>query len=348
MPEDAFELDADSDAFAPAEDFIKYSLETTDISSPILKAMKLYQRELDFHINDSSKEGFVEADINRLRFIKAHSFGEEKSNHYMTRLSEIAEDHPFMPLSSLAYYYWAQELYDQGDYAEALKIAKNGEAQHADSYWGKMCQPLIAQIEAKEMILKSINSATPSCSEVILDYRNISEIHLQVVEDQGDCFLYEHYGLPDYISDDKFKQLIESTPVKSWSVALEPTIDYKTRSHTITLPSLEPGYYRLIASWQQDFAEQENATRIVSFWVTGITMVTERINGETIGFIRNAHSGAPLEGAEVKGFYKIQTDLIRRWVQSIRMKMVPLSSLMIIKYGVCCTLNMKGMNWWIK
>ncbi|MGA1826404.1 MAG: hypothetical protein ACMUIP_17255, partial [bacterium] len=36
-PEDAFELDADSDAFAAAKDFIKYMPETTDTSSPILK-----------------------------------------------------------------------------------------------------------------------------------------------------------------------------------------------------------------------------------------------------------------------------------------------------------------------
>ncbi len=302
LPEDAFELDADSDAFAPAGDFIKYKPETTDTSSPLLKAMKLYQDLLDFHINDSSKEAFVDADINRLVFIKAYSFGEEKSNHYIARLSEIAEAYPFMPLSSLAYYYWAQELYNQYNYLEAHKIAQKGAGHHAESYGAKRCQSLLTQIEAKEMTLESEYSITPLYGEARLNYRNITEVHFRVVEDQWDDFLNKRYGSPDYINNDKFQELIKRTPVQSWSVALEPTIDYKTRSHAIDLPSLNPGYYKLIASWRQDFAEEKNAIRIVSFWVTKIAMVTKSINGKSKGFILDAHSGEPLHMAEVTVF----------------------------------------------
>ncbi|MGA1790952.1 MAG: alpha-2-macroglobulin family protein, partial [bacterium] len=303
-PEDAFELDADSDAFAQAANFIQYLPETTDSSSPVLKAMKLYQMLLDFHINDPSKEAFVDADINRLLFIKAYSFGEEKSDHYMARLSEIAEGYSYMPLSSLAYYYWAQELYALDNYVEAHNVAQEGEARHPNSYGGKMCRSLLARIEAKEINLRSEYSITPSFAEVRIDYRNITQVHLRVVEDQWDEFLEEEYGYPDDIDDDKFQQLIIKTPLKSWSVALEPAVDYKTRSHAIEMPSLEPGYYKLIASWRQDFAEQENAIRIVSFWVTGIAMVTKTINAVDGGFIVDAHTGAPLEGAEIEVFQR--------------------------------------------
>ncbi|MGA1839029.1 MAG: alpha-2-macroglobulin family protein [bacterium] len=301
-PEDAFELDADSDAFAPAADFILYTPETTDTSSPVLKAMKLYQKVLGFHINDSSKEAFVDADINRLAFIKGYSFGEEKSSHYMTRLSEIAETYSYMSLSSLAYYYWAQELYGQDNYVEAHRIAKIGEAQHTGSYGSNMCRSLLSQIEAKEMTLQSEYSVTPSYSEVRIDYRNIDKVHFRVVKDQWDEFLEETYSSPYYIDNDKFQELIQAIPAKSWSLDLEPTIDYKTHSHAIDLPSLEPGYYRLIASWREDFAEDKNAIRIVTFWVTEIAMVTKSIDGTAGGFILDAHSGAPLEGAVITIF----------------------------------------------
>ncbi|MGA1845319.1 MAG: alpha-2-macroglobulin family protein [bacterium] len=301
-PEDAFELDADANAFAPAADFIHYVPQTTDTSSPLLKAMKIYQEVLAFHINDPSKEAFVDADINRLIFINAYSFGEEKSTHYITRLSEIAEAHPSLPLSSLAYYYWAREIYSQGNYVEAHALAQQGATQHADSNESKMCQSLLAQIEAKELTLQSEYSVTPVYAEVRLDYRNITEVHLRVVADQWDDFVHDKYGYPDDIEDEKFRQLITETPVASWSVSLEPTTDYKTHSHAIDLPSLQPGYYRLIASWRQDFAEQENAIRIATFWVTGIAMVTRAINGVSGGLILDAHSGAPLEGARVTIF----------------------------------------------
>ena len=303
-PEDAFELDADSDAFAQAGDFIDYLPETTDTSSPILKAMKLYQGLLGFHINDSSKEAFVDADINRLIFIKAYSFGEDKSDHYITRLSEIAETYPSIPLSSLAYYYWAQELYAQDNFVEAHNVAQEGATQHPDSYGGKRCQSLLGQIEAREIDLKSEYSITPSYAEVRIDYRNITKVHLRVVEDRWDEFLEEEYGSPDRISESKFQELINKAPVESWSVTLEPTTDYKTRSHAIEMPSLPPGYYRLIASWRQDFATQENAIRIVTFWMTGIAMVKKTINGTSGGFILDAHTGAPLEGAKITIFQR--------------------------------------------
>ncbi|MGA1871839.1 MAG: alpha-2-macroglobulin family protein [bacterium] len=304
-PEDAFELSADSDAFAQAEVFIQYSPETTDTSSPLLKAIKLYQRLLNFHINDTSKEAFVDTDINRLIFVKAYSFGEEISERYMTRLSEIAEAYPSLPLSSLAYYYWAQELYIQGDYSEAHKIAQMGvSSEHADSNGGKMCQSLLATIEAKEMNLESEYSMTPVLSEVRISYRNITRVYLRIVEDQWDDFLDERYGSPEYMSDSKIRQLLGKPAIKSWSVILEPTIDYKTHSQAIELPPLQPGYYRLIASWREDFTEKENAISIVPFWMTEIAMVTKTINAVTEGFIVHAHNGKPLKGAQVKVLYR--------------------------------------------
>ena len=121
-PEDTFELAADSDAFAPAEVFIQYSPKTTDTSSPLLKALKLYQKLLTFHRNDLSKEAFIDADINRLVFVKAYAFGEEKSIRYIARLSEIAETCSVASLSSLIYYHCAQELYNQNILQEYLLI----------------------------------------------------------------------------------------------------------------------------------------------------------------------------------------------------------------------------------
>jgi len=305
-PEDAFELDADSDAFAQAEAFITYSPETTDTSSPLLKALKLYQKLLNFHLNDPSKGAFFDADINRLVFVNAHSFGEEKSSRYMTRLSEIAEGCTIPDLSSLACYYWAQELYNQPDYAEAHKVAQKGAALDAGSYGGKMCRSLLTSIEAREMTLESEYSMTPTLGEVKLDYRNITKVHFRIITDQWDYFTKIRYGYPGSINDERFQALLQKTAIKSWSVALEPTTDFLTHSQKIDLPSLRPGYYSLIASWREDFANKENAIYITSFWVTEIAMLTKTINGQLECFVLDAKQGAPLKGAKVTVFYQDQ------------------------------------------
>ena len=303
-PEDVFELDADSDAFAPAGTFIHYSPETTDTSSPLLKALKLYQKLLDFHLNDSSKEAFIDADINRLVFVHAHAFGEENSSRYLARLSEIVENCTIPSLASLACYNWAQELYNKPDYVEARKIAQKGVSLDADSYGGKMCKSLVTNIEAREMTLRSEYSMTPTLSEVRLDYRNITQVYFRIVEDEWDYFMKERYGYPGYISDARFQDLLQKTPVKTWSVALEPTADFLSRSQKIDLPSLKPGFYSLIASWREDFAQNENAIQIVSFWMTEIATVTKSINGERQCFVLDAEQGAPLKGAKVTVFYQ--------------------------------------------
>lgn len=303
-PEESFELEADSDAFAPAEIFIQYSPETTDISSPLLKAMKLYQKLLNFHLNDLSKEAFVDTDINRLIFIKAYSVGEEKTNRYLARLSEIAQTCTIASLSSLAYYYWAEELYNQNNYLEAHTIAQKGVDRDPESYGGKMCRSLLTRIEAKYMDLESEYALTSQFQEVKLDYKNITRIHLRVVEYQWDDFLVERNGYPGDISSTKFQELLQKTPVESWSVALEPTTDYRTHSQIIDLPTLQPGYYTLIASWREDFAKQENSINMVSFWITEIAMVTKEIGGQLECYILDAQQGAPLQGAKVTAFLR--------------------------------------------
>lgn len=303
-PEDAFEMAADSDAFAPAEIFTTYQPDTTDTSSPLLKAMKIYKKLLEFHQHDSRSEAFVDADINRLVFVNSYSFGELKSERFIKRLSEIADRYESLPLASLACYHWAQELYNQGDYTAAHRVAERGRKLHPDSPGGHRCRDVIIQIEAKELDLKCEYSVTPSFTDVRLDYRNIDRVHFRVVEDRWDDFLEKRWSSPSvqYMDHKKQLRLLNKTPVASWSVPLTPTADYNKRSQDIELPSLKPGFYRLIASWREDFAGANNAIRIASFWVTRLAVVVRQRDDGVEGFVMDAHSGKPLSRAEVRVF----------------------------------------------
>src|SRR5262245_31474269 len=81
-PQDAFEIPADSPAFAAAADFLKWQPETTDADSRTLKAIRLFQQVLTFHQNDKDPTAFLDADLLRLHFCYNKSFGEDKNQRY--------------------------------------------------------------------------------------------------------------------------------------------------------------------------------------------------------------------------------------------------------------------------
>ncbi|MGA1824527.1 MAG: alpha-2-macroglobulin family protein [bacterium] len=305
-PEDEFELSADSDALAPADSFITYEPKTTDTESPKLKALNLYKALLTFHQHDIEKSAFIDADIHRLNFVKAYSFGDEKSERYLNRLAEIVERYPTLPLASLACYFQAYELYTQNKYVEAHTIAHKGMALHPDSAGSQKCHNLIATIETKEMKLQSEYSVMPSGGEAMLEYRNIDTVYFRIVEDRWDEFLRGRWENPYQrrMCNEKYRELLEKKPVQSWALPLSHTTDYKMRSQDVELPSLTPGFYRLIASWKEDFSWEDNAMTITSFWVTKIAIIQRNAAERIEGFVLDAEYGEPLEEAEIRVFHR--------------------------------------------
>ncbi len=79
MPSDAFQIAATSPIFAPADEFLKWDIATTDTESISVKAVKLYQQLLRFHKDDKDRTPYLDADLHRLRFGYNNAVGEERS-----------------------------------------------------------------------------------------------------------------------------------------------------------------------------------------------------------------------------------------------------------------------------
>jgi hypothetical protein len=63
IPQDSFEIMADSPIFGSAAEFLAWQPETSDADSAKLKAIGLYQDLLTFHQDDSDKSAFIDADL---------------------------------------------------------------------------------------------------------------------------------------------------------------------------------------------------------------------------------------------------------------------------------------------
>jgi len=305
VPEDAFVIEAESDAFAPAARFISYAPETTDTESPKLQALKLYQKALDFHRKDADPDAFLDADLQRLRYVRNTAAGESASELYLKRLREISKGSAASPLSSLALYYEAQEIFDRDDFVKALEVARSGQKAHPASVGGVDCKSLIARITAREFELHGETVLRPGLAgKMAVDYRNLTTLYLRAVKTDFAALLQSKEGESLFwMSDPVLAKLLAAEPAAAWQAVLRPTADYKSTTALADVPPLKPGFYRILASATESFSSAKNKIQSASLWVSDLALVTRGIDGSVQGFILRNETGDPVPGAEAS-FYQ--------------------------------------------
>jgi uncharacterized protein YfaS (alpha-2-macroglobulin family) len=308
---DAFELDCDSDVFATASRFMEFKPDTSDSDSPMFKAIDIYQRLIAFHLQDGNTSATLQADLDRLDFARAKSYGANKDTRYKDALKIICKYNTSSPVVTLAYWKWAQLEQAQADFVEAIRVATLGAELHSSSVGSQNCRSLIQNIQMKSLSLKSERTVVPGTGTIATTYKNIREVHFRIYEDKWDHFTkYSYPQRPDNFDNDQLEKILNNwTPVKSWSVSLSETTDYKENTVIENLPELKPGFYRVVASWRKDFyyrrrhfSSPENAVSATSFWVSNITLVA-RSNQEKIdGLVLDSITGEPISGVSLDGY----------------------------------------------
>src|SRR5262249_23244008 len=144
--EDAFELTADSPAFAAADQFVKWQPKTTDTDSRLLRAVRLYQDLLRFHQDDKDRTAFLDADLGRLVFAWNKAVGEDKNARYKDALKALADANPRHEVGARARYHWASTLQQENELVKAREVALEGAKAVPQSHGGKLCYNLVQQI----------------------------------------------------------------------------------------------------------------------------------------------------------------------------------------------------------
>ena len=303
--QDAFVLSADSPIFASAKDFLAWEIDSEDDQSPKIKAIRLFQDLLRFHLEDDNQDALVDADLHRLQFGNNQAFGEEKKARYKAALKRFAQQWADHEMSARAMSRHAQVLHGEGELVEAHKLAKRGAAIFPDSVGGKECKNLVNQIEAKSSSVSSERVWNEPMPNVELRYRNLTKAYFRVVSFNWVNRLQDTQRHPEYIDHRKKAEWLRRKPVKEWSVDLPPTDDFKQRVEKIPAPKgLEPGSYFLFASHDPNFGDKENRVSYSSFWVSDLSLVmlTRQGSGALEGFVLNAISGEPVQGASVRSW----------------------------------------------
>ncbi len=296
--EDAFEIDASSDAFSDAEQFLKFRPVTENTSSAKYKALKLYQSLMAYHHGEKNVEPFLDIDIQRLNYLKNVAYGEERDQIFIQRMTYIVEKNTSYSISSLGSYYLAKALAQEGDAARAYEVAKKGFESHTESVGGEACRNYMIELSAKSLKLTGEKCVPPGLSKIQVSYKNFTKIFFKIYTDAWDDFLSKKNAYPNEIDSEKIKQLLANAPIEEWESDLPATQDFKEKTISIDVPKLKPGYYRIFASWQADF---KNSTMLQHtwLWVCDYTLVSRTGHGFVDGLVVDAVNGEPIEGAVV-------------------------------------------------
>ncbi|HWW00151.1 MAG TPA: alpha-2-macroglobulin family protein [Candidatus Acidoferrum sp.] len=318
-PEDAFELPADSPIFDVAEKFMDWQPATADKESAALKAIHLYQDLLRFHKGDPAPPlAFADADLGRLTWGENAAFGEDKEARYKGALETFTRTYADFEISALAIEREARVLQQEGDLVAAHKLAQRGAQMFPRSPGGKLCHNLVTEIEAKEAqistervwncydkaTLPAGGAVSPArqgtCPMIAVTYRNVDAVYFRAIPYDWEVFLQKRHNRPESLSDQERREILARTPALEWSEKLPATADYKQKTYRLAAPDkLKAGFYFIAASHEPKFGETENMVSMTTVWVSDLSLVTRSFEGKIEGFVLEADSGEPIEGAGI-------------------------------------------------
>lgn len=308
-------------AFDAASRFSGLSFPTTDTSSMVWRALRLYQQLIRFHLDDVDKAALDDADIDRLQFVYQHAVVPGKDSLYRGALRRLIASGPGRPAYASASYQLASSYYSQGsaynplshpqgryDLKKALAICNTIPLR-------PVSEASVSAARLKEQILKADLSLTAEQVNlpnqpfrVLVTYKNTRRIYLRVVRLPGG---------PKAVSARPALNVSEllSLPVThTREDTLPDPGDYQRHSVEIAVQGLPSGRYALLASGSKDFKEGAYPLVSVTYYVSAISYVH---NGHGDFLVLNRESGKPLEGARVR-FWKTHYNYTtrRRDIQS--------------------------------
>jgi hypothetical protein len=300
LPQDTFEIMADSLIFAPVAEFLQWRPVTSDTESAKLKAVLLYQDLLTFHQNDKDRSAFLDADLQRLVFGNNQALGPEKGTLYEAALERFVAGCQGHELAARGLFQWASAVYARGDYVRAHELADEGWDTYPASTGGVQCYNLIQQIEAKSATIQTERVWNEPLPDLTVTYRNVTKVYFRAVPAQFEDFAVPYSYV--YVNQRQRDALLAAEPALAWSADLPATADYQQRTESLPAPKgLEKGFYFIIASHDPSFKGSDNQVSLTSIWVSDLALVVRSIGqaGVVEGFVLNARAGTPIAGATV-------------------------------------------------
>ena len=292
---------SDSVAFAKASTFIEHPFIAKDAQSSRLKALKIYQLLLRFHINDADPTVFLDADIQRLAFVHEMVEIPTKDQQYQLALEQLYAQFPEHPLGALAKFkataLWYENTREINPLTTTPEIRfarkpiistlQNLIKKHPKTNASIESENLLAIIQNPEISIQTEHVVVPNEAFLsLVNFRNIPKIYYRIIPVANNKKLLDN----DYMDTPQWKKWCNTKPVRDSFQLLPDAGDYRSHSAEIKIDGLPAGTYALIASASPDFKLQKNAICIQFFQSSAISFINR---GDDYFFLHRK-TGKPL------------------------------------------------------
>jgi len=298
--ENPFEIAAADPIFDSADQFLAWQPQTTDTNSHTLKAVRLFQDLLRFHLRDPAPAlAFAQADLDRLVWAWNFVSDPNKDARCVAALEAFAQAHADQEISAEAYDRQAGILYQNNDYAAAHRAAVEGEKRFPNSPGARLCHNLRLDLETKWATITTERIWNAPWPQINVRYRNIDSLELRAIPADWETFLDRHRHRPENLSEKERAEILRRKSALEWQVKLPALTNFTETNADVPAPeNLKPGFYFLAASHKSG-ATPDSDVSMTPIWVSDLAL-TLRVRDNAIeGFVTEAQSGEPIADAKV-------------------------------------------------
>ncbi|MDR0311104.1 MAG: hypothetical protein LBJ21_05925, partial [Acidobacteriota bacterium] len=297
--------------FAPAGDFSKLAINTSDSLSFKFRALTLLQEIIAFHIDDPDPAAFIDADLHRLDFVFRYSTLPEKEQLYIDALRELDMRYAYHSASTEILFRVARTYKQQGDTfhpftnpaaqwkkQEAIEIIEQAVARFPGSFGAENCLALRDEIKQPGAQLTADNTALPGKPVLVsVRYWNISALYYKIVpvDFKQSLNLREN-------DENRINSYAGIDPVHTGQWTLPGHEDYQTHNIEMALPELTEGYYAILASDSPDFPPYSLIIEKL-IWVSKLSYVWQNIPGSAASvLVLDRETGKPVSGVSMQEY----------------------------------------------
>ncbi|HHN47962.1 MAG TPA: hypothetical protein ENN08_03375 [Bacteroidales bacterium] len=324
QPHDPFNINNEI-FFDEAAVFANQVLEKPEALSFNHHALEILRQLTGFHLTADRTAALVDVDLKRLAWLRNSSTLANKDHLYMQALEHLESRFGNTEVFPEIAYVIATELVRIGNtwhpFANPKPRLKLKEAReklelaierYPNQPFTKNCRHLLQQITEPSLQIQAGQVNLPGKPfKALVSHKNIEEIHLRLIrlEPETDRDL----RAAQRNDKDLINTYLGYEPCKAWRQALPDDGDMQTHNTEIPFPELPPGYYVLVAGFDEAFSTEPHTLPFSSFWSSSLSYVSRRMADGSIEFLLlDRENGKPLSNVSATAYHQQYNPGLRR------------------------------------
>ena len=308
IPEIPFNIN-DAQYWSEPQQFAKIDIPFDDELAFSYLTLSTLQMLTDLHLNEANNKALIDATLRRFDYLGSHSTLDNASDLQLAALTSMEkqyqgkEGYEMIAYAMGKFYQGRAEKYDKNahpeyknDYVTAVEWFNKTITTAPKSIEAHNAKTCISVIKSSEVEFSSNNIIPANQANLItFDYKNCENLYFRVISCKE-----EEYELKRSMDKTKlYAWLIQQKKVYDTKLNAPNEKDYRSVSGHFLLPSLNAGFYVLLASDAPFTNENHKGYSFYTLQVTNIDAQYRQNDKKLEFFVFDRTTGQPLKGAEV-------------------------------------------------